>query len=138
AYQQLVGHRDLTGLPVRQALPEIEGQGFLELLDEVYRTGRPFVGRNMPADIQREPGGPLEKRFLNLVYQPIVEADGSVSGIFAEGHDVTHQLRAEKALRQLNETLEQQVRERTYERDAVWRMSQDLFVLCDLDGVCRS
>ncbi|WQO29905.1 PAS domain-containing protein [Microvirga lotononidis] len=138
AYQQLVGHRDLTGLPVRQALPEIAGQGFFELLDEVYRTGQPFVGRNMPADIQREPGGPLERRFLNLVYQPIVEADGSVSGIFAEGHDVTHQMRAEKALRQLNETLEQQVRERTFERDAVWRMSQDLFVLCGLDGIYRS
>jgi len=64
----------------------------------------------------------LEKRYINLVYQPIVEADGSVSGIFAEGHDVTHQKRAETALRQLNEILEQQVKERTYERDLVWRI----------------
>ncbi|MCB8820478.1 PAS domain-containing protein [Microvirga rosea] len=138
AYQQLVGHRDLTGLPVRDALPEIEGQGFFEILDEVYRTGEPFIGRSMPVDIQRVPHGPLEKRFLNLVYQPIVEADGSISGIFAEGHDVTHQRRAEKALRQLNETLEQQVRERTHERDLVWRMSQDLFLLCGFDGFYRS
>ncbi|WP_414472512.1 PAS domain-containing protein [Microvirga sp. M2] len=138
SYQLLVGSRDLTGLPIRAALPEIEGQGFFELLDEVYRTGEPFVGRNMPVHIQREPGGPLEKRFVNLVYQPIVEADGSVSGIFAEGHDVTHQMRAEQALRQLNETLEQQVKERTYERDLVWRMSQDLFVLCGFDGHYRS
>nr|WP_245435590.1 response regulator [Microvirga calopogonii] len=80
----------------------------------------------------------MEQRFLNLVYQPIIEADGSVSGIFAEGHDVTHQMRAEQALRQLNETLEQQVKERTYERDLVWRMSQDLFLLCGLDGFYRS
>jgi len=138
AYQQLVGHRDLTGLPARQALPEIEGQGFLELLDEVYRTGEPFIGRNMPVHLQREPGAAPEKRFVNLVYQPIVEADGSVSGIFAEGHDVTHQMRAENALRQLNETLEQRIRERTLERDLVWRMSQDLFLLCGLDGHYRS
>jgi PAS domain S-box-containing protein len=138
AYQQLVGHRDLTGLPVRQALPEIEGQGFFEILDEVYRTGEPFIGRSMPVDIQREPGGLLEKRFVNLIYQPIVEADGSISGIFAEGHDVTHQMRAENALRQLNETLEQKIRERTLERDLVWRMSQDLFLLCGFDGIYRS
>jgi PAS domain S-box-containing protein len=138
AYLQLVGHRDLTGLPARQALPEIEGQGFFEILDEVYRTGEPFIGRNMPVDIQREHGGPLEKRFVNLIYQPIVEADGSTSGIFAEGHDVTHQVRAENALRQLNETLEQRIRERTLERDLVWRMSQDLFLLCGFDGIYRS
>ena len=138
AYQQLVGHRDLTGLPVRKALPEIEGQGFFEILDQVYQSGEPFVGRNMPVDIQRELGGPLEKRFLNLVYQPILNADGSVSGIFAEGHDVTHQLRAENGLRRLNETLEQQVKERTHERDLVWRMSQDLFLLCGFDGLYRS
>ncbi|ANY85344.1 histidine kinase (plasmid) [Microvirga ossetica] len=138
AYQQLVGHRDLTGLPVRQALPEIEGQGFFEILDEVYRTGEPFIGRSMPVDLQREPGTPPEKRFVNLIYQPIVEADGSISGIFAEGHDVTHQVRAENALRQLNETLEQKIRECTLERDLVWRMSQDLFLLCGLDGLYRS
>jgi PAS domain S-box-containing protein len=138
AYQQLVGHRDLTGHPVRVALPEIDGQGFFEILDQVYQSGEPFVGRNMPVDLQREPGGPLEKRFLNLVYQPILNADGSVSGIFAEGHDVTHQLRAENGLRRLNETLEQQVKERTHERDLVWRMSQDLFLLCGFDSLYRS
>jgi len=138
AYQQLVGHRDLTGLPARQALPEIEGQGFFEILDEVYRTGEPFIGRNVPVDLQREPGAPREKRYVNLIYQPIVEVDGSISGIFAEGHDVTHQMRAENALRQLNETLELKIRDRTLERDLVWRMSQDLFLLCGLDGIYRS
>ena len=51
AYQQLVGHRDLTGHPVRKALPEIDGQGFFEILDQVYQSGEPFVGRNMPVDI---------------------------------------------------------------------------------------
>lgn len=138
AYQQLIGHRDLTGLRLREALPEIEGQGYIEILNEVYRTREPFTGRNMPVDLQREPGGPLEKRFVNLVYQPIFEADGSVSGIFVEGHDVTHQKRAEEALRRLNETLEEQIRERTRERDIVWRMSRDLFLLCGFDGKYRS
>ncbi len=134
AYLRLVGHRDLIGLPIRKALPEIEGQGYFEVLDEVYGTGKPFVGQGLAVDIQRAPGAPLEQRFLNLVYQPIYDAQGAVSGIFAEGHDVTHQLRAEEALRTLNARLEQEVQQRTQERDAVWRLSKDLFALLDHDG----
>src|SRR5690606_35740169 len=42
SYRQLVGHRDVMGLPVREALPEVVGQGFFEILDEVMASGRPF------------------------------------------------------------------------------------------------
>src|SRR3954468_7260098 len=45
SYLQLVGHRDLVGKPVREALPEVEGQGLFELLDEVYRSGEAYTGR---------------------------------------------------------------------------------------------
>jgi len=126
AYLKLVGHRDMTGRRVREALPEIEGQGFFELLDEVYRSGQPFVGRRMAIDLQREPGSPLEQRYLNLVYQPIVEPDGSVSGIFAEGHDVTDHVTSEQALLALNADLERQVIERTQARGLTWQVSPDL------------
>ncbi|BBE00150.1 hybrid sensor histidine kinase/response regulator (plasmid) [Sphingobium amiense] len=115
AYQQLVGHRDVVGMPLRDGLPEIAGQGFIELLDRVYQTGEPFVGRNLEAHLQRTPEGPLETRFVNLIYQPIVEPDGSVSGIFVDGYDVTHQKRAEDQLHNLNETLEHRVEQRTEE-----------------------
>lgn len=75
AYYQLLGHRrDIVGRPVRQALPELEGQGFFELLDRVFRTGQPFVGRGLPIRLQRVPGGPVEERFVDFVYQPIVSA----------------------------------------------------------------
>nr|WP_299908174.1 PAS domain-containing protein [Sphingomonas bacterium] len=126
AYLQLIGHRDVRDMTVREALPEIEGQGFFGLLDDVYRTGQPFVGQNMAVDLQREPGSPLEKRFLNLVYQPIVESDGSITGIFAEGHDVTDQVRGEAALRALNADLEREVIQRTQARGMTWHLSPDL------------
>ena len=99
-YQQLVAHRNVVGKDIREALPEVAGQGFFELLDEVYSTGQPFVGRAVPITIQRVPGGEPEPRLLDFVYQPIRAADGSVTGVFVEGVDVTAVQEALAAARQ--------------------------------------
>ncbi len=112
AYLTLVGPRDLVGLPARQALPDVTGQGYFELLDTVYSTGQPFVGEALPVRIQRAPGSEPVDRFVHLIYQPIFVA-GQVAGIFVDGYDVTHQKNAENALRQLNATLETHVKDRT-------------------------
>ncbi len=96
AYLQLIGHRDVIGKSVREALPEVEGQGFFEILDNVFRTGEAFIGKELPIEIQREPNGAPEKRFVDFVYQPIFEADKSVSGIFAHGIDITEQVEARR------------------------------------------
>ncbi|MGZ8998181.1 MAG: PAS domain S-box protein, partial [Allosphingosinicella sp.] len=103
SYLQLVGHRDLIGLSVREALPEVEGQGFFELLDTVYEGAEPFTGRSMKIALQRMPGGPLEDRLIDLVFQPIKDGAGAVSGIFVEGFDVTERHLAEEALRESEE-----------------------------------
>ncbi|HEX2134455.1 MAG TPA: PAS domain-containing protein, partial [Microvirga sp.] len=105
AYLQLVGHRDLVGKPVREALPDLEGQGFFDLLDRVYRSGESFVGRRLPVRVQRDPGSPPVERFVDFEYQPIADARGSVSGIFVEGTDVTEAVRSEHALRASEERL---------------------------------
>ncbi|MGV1760889.1 response regulator [Rhizobium sp. A22-96] len=115
AYLQLVGHRDLVGLNVRDALPDIDGQGFFELLDGVFQSGRPYIGRHLPVLLQREGNEEPDQRFVNLIYQPIFDAAGAVMGIFVDGFDVTHQKRAEDQLQSLNHTLEQKVEQRTLE-----------------------
>ncbi|HEX8287279.1 MAG TPA: PAS domain S-box protein [Pyrinomonadaceae bacterium] len=102
AYLQLIGHRDVIGKPVREALPEIEGQGFFEILDNVFQTGEPFIGRELSVQLQWEPDAPLENRFVDFVYQPILEANGSVSGIFAHGFDITEQVQARRDAEQAN------------------------------------
>jgi PAS domain S-box-containing protein len=107
AYLQLVGHRNLIGKPVREALPELEGQGLFELLDQVYSTGEPYVGRSIPVSLQRTPDGELEERFVDFVYQPIKDHSRRVTGIFAEGSDVTEGVRATQALRDSEERLRQ-------------------------------
>lgn len=103
AYLQLIGHRDVIGKAVRAALPELDGQGFFELLDSVYANGEPFVGRAMPVDLQRTQGARVERRFIDLVYQPIVDTTGGVTGVFAEGSDVTERIVAETELRESEE-----------------------------------
>jgi PAS domain S-box-containing protein len=99
AYTRLVGRRKLIGKPVRQALPDVEGQGFFELLDRVYATGERFVAWQTPLHVQTAPDAPLEERFLDFIYEPVTDEQGAVTGIFVEGHDVTEQKRAEAALR---------------------------------------
>ncbi|HYO07381.1 MAG TPA: PAS domain-containing protein [Tepidisphaeraceae bacterium] len=98
-YYELVGRRDVLGRRVRDALPEIAGQGFFELLDRVYQTGEPFVGRDVPVKIQREPGQPLEDRSVEFVFQPTRDPDGTITGIFVHGVDLTERRRTEQALR---------------------------------------
>ncbi|HWJ23747.1 MAG TPA: PAS domain-containing protein [Gemmatimonadaceae bacterium] len=101
AYYQLVGHRDLIGKPLREAIPEIQGQGFLELLDGVLATGTPWVGHEVSAMIQRTPGGPLIEIVMDLVYMPLVEADQRRTGIIAHGTDITEQVLARREVERL-------------------------------------
>jgi signal transduction histidine kinase/DNA-binding response OmpR family regulator len=126
SYLQLIGQRDVLGQPVRQALPDVDGQGYFELLDRVFASGEPFVGRNLPVALHRDGGGEPRQRFVNLIYQPILEPDGTTSGVFVNGFDVTHQKRAEDQLQQLNETLEHRVAERTVAlQDALARLQRE-------------
>ncbi len=89
AYAQLIGRRDITGLPLRDALPEITDQGFVSILDAVRETGEAYEGRAAPVKLQRTADGPLETVYLDFIYQPIRDAAGKVAGIFVQGHDVT-------------------------------------------------
>ncbi|MBD8532043.1 MULTISPECIES: PAS domain-containing protein [unclassified Massilia] len=108
-YRQLVGNRDLIGQPIRQALPDVAGQGFFELLDTVYRTGEPYFGTDMPVMLQRHPGAAPEQRFVDLVYMALRDADGNISGLLAHGIDQTERKRAEFKLFESRERFAQLV-----------------------------
>ncbi|CAG2088742.1 PAS domain-containing protein [Xanthomonas arboricola pv. juglandis] len=99
-YSRLIGHRDVIGKPLAEALPDLVEQGHLHRLDEVYQSGRAYAANALAYNVQAEPGGPVERRLLDLVYQPIAGADGTVSGIFVQGLDITDRIGLERAVRE--------------------------------------
>ena len=97
AYTRFIGGRDPIGKPMREALPELQGQGFFELLDGVYQTGKPFAASDVTLLLRKAPGGPVSQVYCDFVYQPIL-TNGEVSGIFVEGFDATERVMAKLAL----------------------------------------
>ena len=98
-YADIVGGRDIRGRAVIEALPEVAAQGFIELLDGVYRSGDTHVANAAPILLpEGATAGGMRLRYLDFVYQPIRDRDGQVTGIFVEGADVTERVLAIQAL----------------------------------------
>lgn len=91
--RDLVGGRPLEGLTVREAFPDLEGQGFFELLDRVYATGEPFEAEDMSATIIDPAGGEARSLVVNFSYLPLRGFDAQVSGILTLTVDVTKYVR---------------------------------------------
>lgn len=85
--------RDLTGLTARETLPELEGQGFFAILDEIYNTGQPWSAREMPVAWDRDGDGQLEQGYFNVFYQPLTNYAGEVYALLSMSMEVTDQVR---------------------------------------------
>jgi len=110
AYSQLIGHRDVVGMAIRDALPELAGQGYFEFLDGVFATGEPFEGRESLVQLRRRADAPLDDVYLNFIYQPIRDEAGAVVGIFVQGHDVSENVAAAERQRLMIDELNHRVK----------------------------
>ncbi|MEO8165237.1 MAG: ATP-binding protein, partial [Betaproteobacteria bacterium] len=95
AYQDLVPGRQLVGKTIRAALPELAGQGIYELLDDVYRSGKPYVGRSVGLMLMGSDGN-QEESFFDFVYQPLFDERNQVSGIAVVAFNVTELTKARR------------------------------------------
>ena len=102
---------EVVGKTIREALPELEGQGFFELLDNVYLTGTPYVGHEMLATLENKITGELDEAWFNFIYQPARNADGEVDGILVVAIELTEQVRARKQAEIREKLLERQTSE---------------------------
>jgi PAS domain S-box-containing protein len=91
-----LGGRPLLGKPLREAVPEVVGNGFLELLDRVYATGQTHQGSEVPFAVDRAGEGRLETAYHDLIYQPLRGSTGEVDGILCLAFDVTDRVLARK------------------------------------------
>ena len=104
-YLQLFGGRELVGKPVRKALPELEGQSFFRLMDEVYRTGQTYYGNEELAYLDQTNSGRLDEVYFNFIYQAVHASTGEVTGVLIFAYDVTAQVLARRQVQDLNEEL---------------------------------
>jgi signal transduction histidine kinase/CheY-like chemotaxis protein len=105
AYHAFIGHRDIVGKRLVDALPELRDQPFPALMDDVYRTGIAHVGSETPAQLRRGPDGHAEEVFFNFVYQPLRDALGLTSGILIFCYEVTEQVNARRNVEHLADEL---------------------------------
>ncbi|HEU4611149.1 MAG TPA: response regulator, partial [Kofleriaceae bacterium] len=102
-YLETIGKRAVLGLPIRQVLPELEGQGVFEILDRVYARGERFVGSEVPIKLDRGEG--LVDTFWNLVYQPYRDPHGTVEGVVVFGFEITDHVLARRRAEELTQQL---------------------------------
>ena len=95
-YQRFFPGRPLLGLPVEAALPEMRGQGVIELLDRVLATGETYAASEYAVQVHRADDGEAEERVFNFVYQPVRDAAGVVDAIVAIATDVTELVEARR------------------------------------------
>ncbi|MGI4738109.1 MAG: PAS domain-containing protein [Janthinobacterium lividum] len=101
AFEQLFLGRTLQHISLTDALPE--AQQFIPFLNQVYRTGMPYVGKEIALTMQSANGLPLLKYF-NLTCQPYRERE-MVVGISVFAYEVTEQVRARRQLGEMNDAL---------------------------------
>jgi signal transduction histidine kinase len=104
-YRALVGGRDVVGKALRDALPELQDQGFPDLIERVYRSGEPFSAIEMPVRLDVDGDGELETIYVDFVYQPLRDARGVPFGVMAHAVDVSSQVIARQELEQKAEEL---------------------------------
>lgn len=96
-YQKVIGHREVIGRTVGEVLTDAVAQGYLDLLDQVYRSGEAHRADSALYAVQAEPGGEVVDRYVDFVFQPLKE-DGRVWGVFIQGMDVSDRHRADQTL----------------------------------------
>lgn len=106
-YKTLVGKSELTGRTVKEIIPELAGQGLIQLLDDCYNEGKPFFFYEKEVYFHKNNDKSIH--YLNFVYKPIRDEEGDVYGIFVQAIDVTEQVQAriiiEKSLAEKNTLL---------------------------------
>lgn len=95
-FKKLWGNRDVVGKPMREAFSDVEGQGWFEIAEKVFKTGESISGKEVYASIDSNNDGIKEDYYFNFVYQPTRDSQGKISGVAIYGIDVTESVKIRK------------------------------------------
>jgi GAF domain-containing protein len=101
--------RARTGVALAEVMPELAGQGFIDLLDDVYRTGEPYTGRD--TRVMLGAGPDPREGFFDFTYEPRRDALGAVTGIQVIGVETTQVKHAQRLAAEHRALLEQIARQ---------------------------
>ncbi|GAB3635134.1 hypothetical protein GCM10027422_07240 [Hymenobacter arcticus] len=121
-YHSLVAGRTALGRPVAEVVPEVVAQGFMGLLDQVYATGQPFVGSEMPVLLPGPAAGPGQQRYLDMLYQPLFDGQRQPQGILAFIVDVTDKVLAQRQASTLQAAVLAAVQRQSQERENLYQL----------------
>ncbi len=107
AYLQRSGKHDAFGKPVRDVFSEHEAPGLLDLIDQIYASGKPCFIQEALIRLKHPETGELEDTWFNLLYNPVCDAQGNVIGISQVAIEVTQQVRAQRQIAHKNTEIEQ-------------------------------
>lgn len=96
--------RSVVGMPLSEALPELKDQPFIDILKEVYVTGKPYYGKELKTMLEKD--GELIECYLNFVYQPIFDEHHATASILVVATDVTEQVQARESIIEIKNRLE--------------------------------
>ncbi len=92
---------NVIGKLLRDAIPELKGQPFLDILKTVYTTGIPYIGKEEKADLIV--GGKLQSFYFDFTYKALRDKDGNIYGIHHMAVDVTNQVVSRKKIQESEE-----------------------------------
>lgn len=143
---QLFFFNDLYRPMLGRRLTGAIGRRFDELWADVWDDVRIYVEgalrgqgsmhRDMPLRMTRH--GFEEETWWTFSYSPLRDEDGTVLGMYAVTNETSRAVRSGQALRELNASLEVEVDQRTRERDQIWAISRDLYLVMARDGLYRN
>ncbi|HEY7171090.1 MAG TPA: ATP-binding protein [Vicinamibacterales bacterium] len=97
---------EVLNRPLLAGLPELRDQPFAALLDDVMKSGLPYVGKETPARLDRRGDGTIDTVYLNFVYAPLRGIDDQVEGVLVIAFDVTDEVTARNEMSQLRAAAE--------------------------------
>ncbi|WP_439880812.1 CHASE domain-containing protein [Pontibacter sp. MBLB2868] len=104
-YRKLYGNRTLVGRTMYEAHTEVERDGFFNRIEQVFETGIPFVGKEVPAIVERKSDSEQVHGYFNVVYQPLIDSKSHVEAVLVFAVEVTELVEARKELLSKNDEL---------------------------------